>query len=131
MTREAETSIGGPAVEAGAVRPMFSERQLRHLKVAVIVMAVVLIVGFGVVIGRVVYLFQRAAPASGVTTTQPVSTRPELGLVLPAGAVIRHIAISGDRLAVHFEATAGPGIRVIDLATGLQHHIAVASPTPP
>jgi hypothetical protein len=40
------------------------------------------------------------------------------GLQLPAGAQVRSISLSGDRLAVHYEAQGSEGVAVIDLATG-------------
>lgn len=108
---------------------MFTDPQFRRLKVAVILMAVVLIVGFGVVVGRIVYLFQR--PSAGVTTIAPPIERPDRALTLPAGAIVRHISIAGDRLAVHYEAPAGSGIRIIDLATGAQQQVSVSPSATP
>ena len=43
---------------------------------------------------------------------------PAAGLQLPAGAQVRSISLSGDRLAVHYEAGELEGVAVIDLATG-------------
>lgn len=106
-----------------AAGQMFTDPQFRRLKVAVILMAVILIVGFGVVIGRIVYLFQR--PSAGVAATAPPIERAERNLALPVGAIVRHVSVAGDRLAVHYEAPSGSGIRVLDLATGAQQHISV------
>jgi hypothetical protein len=38
--------------------------------------------------------------------------------VLPPGALVRQTSISGDRLAVQYEAPSGAGIVVLDLASG-------------
>jgi hypothetical protein len=37
---------------------------------------------------------------------------------IPAGATVKTMALAGDRLAVHFDAPAGGGILVIELASG-------------
>lgn len=106
-----------------AAEQMFTDRQFRGLKVAVILMAVILIVGFGVVVGRIVYLFQRPS-ASVATTAQPVE-RAERNLTLPVGAIVRHVSVAGDRLAVHYDAPSGAGIRVLDLTTGVQQQVSI------
>lgn len=43
---------------------------------------------------------------------------PQIQTALPAGAVIKTVALTGDRLAVHYETAAGSGIAIIDLASG-------------
>jgi hypothetical protein len=54
-----KTTPPGDSTGDATPPPMFSDKQLRRLKVAVIVMGLVLIVGFGVVIGRIIYLVNR------------------------------------------------------------------------
>lgn len=108
-------AINAPQVEeaAGALSPAEARLQ-RNLKIIVIALAVLLFAGLATVIGRIIYL------ASG-QATQPaatVATRPELSLQLPAGAQVRSISLSGDRLAVHYEAAGAEGIAVLDLRTG-------------
>lgn len=107
---------------------IFTEPQFRRLKFAVVFMALVLIIGFGVVIGRIVYLFQQPA-ATASSASAPV-TRPDRGLVLPADAIVRHLAISSDRLAVHYDAPSGSGIRILDLGTGAQQSVSVTTASP-
>ena len=36
----------------------------------------------------------------------------------PAGATVRNLSLSGNRLAVHYDAPSGGGIAIVDLATG-------------
>ncbi len=107
---------------------MYTPSQLRLLKIAVIAMGVILLVGFTVVIGRIIYLVNVCSPPAGAakgvaavgvgaSTTQSAPLRPG-HIALPKGAVVRHIALSGSNLAVHYESPAGTGIQVIDLATG-------------
>ncbi len=112
-----------------AAEEMFSDRQFRALKAAVILMAVILIVGFGVIVGRIVYLFQQ--PSVGAATPGVPTERVERNLMLPVGAIVRHVSVAGDRLAVHYEAPSGSGIRVLDLGTGVQQHISVTPAAKP
>ncbi|NSL70403.1 hypothetical protein C6Y62_01040 [Hyphomicrobium sulfonivorans] len=56
-----------------------------------------------------------AAPSASHASFPPATVAP---LSLPAGAVIRSVSISGDRLAVHFEGAGAEGIAVYDLASG-------------
>ncbi len=108
---------------AGAAPPdaLMSPRQMRHLKIAIVVMGALLLAGFATVIGRLVYLLNRpevstsaaSAPAASHSTAGPIKDGRQL--VLPPGAVIRHMALSGNRLAVHYEAPQGAGIAILDL----------------
>jgi hypothetical protein len=91
----------------------FSPAQLRILKIAVVVMGVILVLGFAAVIGRIAYLVTRTAkPAASAAIAK------DLRLPLPEGAAVRSLALSGDRLAVHFDTHAGPGVAILDLLTG-------------
>ena len=102
------------------IPPMYTPSQLRLLKWAVIGMGVILLLGFMAVIGRIVWLVNQAPrPASQATATAAPPLVAPPPLALPKGAIVRHIALSGHRLAVHYESPAGAGIRIIDLATGL------------
>jgi len=98
-----------------------SEARLqRNLKIIVVAMGVLIFAGLAAIAGRIIYL------ASGNSTQPPVAASvvpftdaaQGQGLDLPAGAVVRSIALSGDRLAVHYEAAGAEGIAVLDLATG-------------
>ncbi len=128
-----------PEAPSDAPKPMFTDEQMRKLRFAVIGMGAVLLAGFALVIGRIVYLLNRppvdasssdpraAATAplrpsapSALSTSAPASPAR---LALPVGAVVRHISLSGNRLAVQYEAPTGQGIQILDLATGhpVQH----------
>lgn len=91
----------------------FSPAQLRILKIAVVVMGVILVLGFAAVIGRIAYLVTRTGKPAPST-----SIAKDLRLPLPEGAAVRSLALSGDRLAVHFDTHAGAGIAILDLLTG-------------
>lgn len=96
--------------------PMFSPAQMRQLKVAVIAMGVILLLGFALVIGRIVTLVNSGSRPA-VVAAPPMQPQPA-ALSLPRGAVVRQMAISGNRLAVYFESPEGAGIRIVDLAAG-------------
>lgn len=117
---------------------------LKHLKTAVVVMAVILILGFIAIIARIFQLSSRVPPQppaavaiavpTGLGATGPAATAQgatasaggaadralvaQARLALPAGASVRSLSLSGHRLAVHYEAPAGGGIAVVDLETG-------------
>lgn len=102
--------------------------QIRALRKAVIGMALLLVVGFVAVIGRVVYLVSRppaqasavvqaaGGPAGGTSAASPLQS--EAALDLPADASIRGLSLAGDRLAVHYSSPRGDGISILDLASG-------------
>jgi hypothetical protein len=97
--------------------PTAAELRLqRNLKIIVIGLGLLMFAGLAAIAGRVIYL------ASG-SATQPAALvsamRPEQRLGLPAGAQVRAVSLSGDRLAVHYEAGGAEGIAVLDLQTGV------------
>lgn len=108
------------APEAAPAPSLFTPAQERQLKFAVIGMGVILLLGFVFVIGRILYLVNTDPKAGAATAarelTRPLSVPAELPL--PKGAVIRHLAVSGGVLAIHYETPAGAAIRLIDLANG-------------
>jgi hypothetical protein len=97
---------------------VFTPRQVRALKIAVIVMGILLVGGFAFVMAAIVYqaskLGDKKAPAS---SPAPI-TAPETGLALPPGATVTSMALDGDRLALHLQTSTGPEIAVIDVTTG-------------
>jgi hypothetical protein len=99
---------------------VFSPRQVRILKIAVIVMGVLLVGGFAFVLAAIVYQASRPAQDAGVTATRvaPGQGGLNIDLPVPAGAAVSAMSLDGNRLAVHLNGPAGPEIAVIDLATG-------------
>ncbi|MGE0767824.1 MAG: hypothetical protein AB7L90_15280 [Hyphomicrobiaceae bacterium] len=110
-----------PPGSATDIPPMYSASQLRLLRIAVIVMGIVLLLGFATVIGRIVYLLNAAPKPAPDASEGSVAASAPLGspvaLALPKGAVVRHLALSGNRLAIHYESPAGAGIRIVDLVS--------------
>lgn len=104
-----------PDDSGGAAAPAQDTGSLRALKIAVIVMGVVLVLGFITVIARIIYLVSRP-PAQQASSGAGLAA--EQRLELPDGAIVRSQSLSGNRLAVHYEAPGGAGIAVLDLETG-------------
>jgi hypothetical protein len=99
---------------------VFTPRQVRILKIAVIVMGVLLVGGLAFVLAAIVYQASRPAQDAGVTAAQAVPGQGALSIDLPvpAGAAVSAMSLDGNRLAVHLDSPAGPEIAIIDLATG-------------
>jgi lysylphosphatidylglycerol synthetase-like protein (DUF2156 family) len=92
---------------------VFTPRQVRVLKIAVIVMGLLLVGGFAFVLAAIVYQAskgEQGAPAG----EEAVAAE----LHIPKDASISTLALDGDRLALHLQSSAGPEIVVIDLKTG-------------
>lgn len=116
-TRDGDLQAG--EADQPAVKPMFDDAQMRKLRLAVIGMGAVLLIGFTTVIGRIVYLLNRpAVDPSIVAATASGAPPSDIRLALPAGATVRTLSLSGNRLAVHYDGPSGPGIAIVDLATG-------------
>ncbi len=103
------------AADSAVAQPASDLRLQRILKFIVAALAVLLFAGLAVVVWRVIYL---ASPSATQPAPPTLAIRPEQSLELPAGAQIRSISLSGNRLAVHYEADGGAGIAVFDLQTG-------------
>lgn len=91
--------------------------QVKALKAAVIIMAILIVVALVTIVARVIYLSSATGDAA-----PPVSTSsaliPQHQMALPAGAAIRNMSMHNDRLLVHYETPTGPGAAILDLASG-------------
>jgi uncharacterized protein DUF6476 len=113
---QASEAMSAPQSMETSPGPTAAELRLqRNLKIIVIALAVLMLAGLVAIVGRVIYL------ASG-SPTQPaapsLAIRHEQSLGLPAGAQVRSVSLSGNWLAVHYEAAGAEGIAVLDLQTG-------------
>lgn len=96
---------------------------IRALRIAVLGMGALMIVGFGAVIARIVYLTTRppAASESIPAPTVPLAKAKsglDISLALPQGAKIQSQSLSGPRLSVHYLADGDESIVIVDLETG-------------
>ena len=96
---------------------VFTPRQVRALKIAVIVMGILLVGGFGLVMATIVYQASKLGDKKVSAPAAAPETAPA-ALSLPPGATVSSMALDGDRLALHLSTAAGPEIVVVDLATG-------------
>jgi hypothetical protein len=100
---------------------VFTPRQVRVLKIAVIVMGILLVGGFAFVMAAIVYqaskLGDKKMPEAAPAAPAAVAA-PEAALALPPDATVTSMALDGDRLALHLQTGAGPEIAVIDVTTG-------------
>lgn len=111
---------GTEAVDASGAPSAAEMRLQRNLKIVVLVLGVLIFAGLAAIVGRIIYV--ASTPKAQQAQTAPLSPgavlRPELSMQLPAGAEVRSISLSGDRLAVHYVAAGAEGIAILDLRTG-------------
>ena len=132
----ASASASAHALEPG-VESEADRRLQRTMKFVVAALGFLLVAGLVLVVVRVIYLASKPA-AQGrpqvETAAPPVAAalQPEQLLELPAGAEVRSVSISGDRLAVHYEAGGVSGIAILDLASGRRlSNVTVTRPAAP
>jgi hypothetical protein len=94
---------------------VFTPRQVRVLKIAVIVMGLLLFGGFAFVLAAIVY--QASKGGQDAALSAPLGAL-ESELPIPKDATITSTSLDGDRLALHLISAAGPEIVVVDLKSG-------------
>ena len=117
------SDVAAAPVEAAEASP--EQRVQRVLKFIVVTLAIVLFAGLLLAVARVIYLASAPAAQPATAALTPAATpaptpaiRPEQSLALPAGAQVRSVSLSGNRLAVHYDVGPASGIAVLDLQTG-------------
>lgn len=83
----------------------------------VIGLGVLLIVGFGIVIGTIVY---RASNMAAGNVSMPRGTFGELAVEVPADGSLIETTLDGDRLLLRVGASDGEQLIVVDLKRGLE-----------
>lgn len=103
----------------GATLPDARELKLqRTLKIVVVGLGVLIFAGLALIIGRILYVASHSARDAGPDTSPVLAIAADQRLDLPPGAEVRSVSLSGNRLAVHYDAGGTAGIAVLDLATG-------------
>ena len=100
---------------------VFTPRQVRALKLAVILMGILLVGGFAFVLAAIVYQASRLGETAVPPAPVPASALGggmESELPIPKDATVTSLSLDGGRLALHLKSEAGAEIAVIDLATG-------------
>jgi hypothetical protein len=124
---QASDAAATASAQAASTGVASSAREMliqRLLKAVVILLALILLAGLALVVGRVIYLAsstrtQATQESQGIPAASPMlAIRPEQTLELPTGAHVRSVSLSGSRLAVHYDVGSATGIAVIDLQTG-------------
>jgi hypothetical protein len=95
---------------------VFTPRQVRVLKIAVIVMGILLVGGFAFVLAAIVYQASKGGQSAVGVGPPPAGIEAELPI--PKDATVTALSLDGDRLALHLQTSAGPEIVVIDLKSG-------------
>jgi hypothetical protein len=95
---------------------VFTPRQVRALKIAVIVMGLLLVGGFAFVLATIVY--QASKGGQGAVPSAGVLGERKIDLAIPKDASVTSLALDGDRLALHLSSAAGAEIVVVDLKSG-------------
>ncbi len=117
VTGDSETSaMANTEALPGTV---FTPRQIRILKIAVIVMGILLVGGFAFVLAAIVYQASRPAQDKRETSAELLPGQGTLSrdLPIPQGATVTGLDLDGNRLAVTLGGTE-PELMVIDLASG-------------
>jgi len=113
-------SVVGDADGGPVPGTVFTKRQVRILKIAVIVMGVLLVGGFAFVLAAIVY--QASHPAQDAVAQHPAMAAGEgsraIDLPMAPGANVAGLSLDGNRLAVQLDGPSGAEIAVIDLASG-------------
>jgi len=99
---------------------VFNARQVRILKVVVIVMGLLLVAGFAFVVAAIVYQATRMdeSEPAGPPAQAMANRLGELGLPVPSGTRIEGVTLDGKRMAVHLTGPNGSEIAVIDVDKG-------------
>ena len=98
---------------------VFTPRQVRLLKIAVIVMGVLLVGGFAFVLAAIVYQASHLGQARmGSAASLDPAQGPGIDLPVGRDASVAALSLDGDRLALHLTSSSGAEIVVIDLASG-------------
>ena len=100
---------------------VFTPRQVRLLKIAVVTMGLMLLAGLGAVIVGMIYQASKVGktPVSAASPAALESGIADAGaLTVPEGSKVTTMALDGNRLAVHFTTADGGEIVIVDLTTG-------------
>jgi hypothetical protein len=95
---------------------VFTPRQVRVLKIAVIAMGILLVGGFAFVLGTIVYQASRGGQDRGTSAAELSGAEAELPI--PKDATVTSMSLDGERLALHLNSATGAEIIVLDLKSG-------------
>jgi len=108
-------AVANEADKGRVAGTVFTPRQVRALKIAVIVMGILLAGGFALVLATIVYQASRGGEG---TTPSTSLTEMKIDLAIPKDASVTSLSLDGDRLALHLSSAQGAEIVVVDLTNG-------------
>lgn len=85
---------------------------------AIAIMGFLIVAALLAIVGRAIYLSTAKKKPLEPVATAVSPLAPEHTLALPPGAIVKNMALNGNRLLLHYETTAGPGAKILDLTTG-------------
>lgn len=101
---------------------VFNPRQVRILKIVVIVLSVLLLLGLVLLVfgfyREARKLGQDAPPASREASARLPDRGGNISLDIPAGAKIERIAVDGGRVVLHLRGPEGEQVIVVDTESG-------------
>jgi len=119
-----ESNGGGTDMTDDAPIPgsVFNQRQVRTLKIVVIVLGILLVLGFALLVAGLYY----EATKTGGQEDRPVAVKAppaagpggEVSIDVPAGASIERIAVDGGRVVLHIRGPQGEEVVILDPARG-------------
>lgn len=114
-----EMPVTGETETGTVAGTVFTPRQVRILKIAVIVMGILLVGGFAFVLAAIVYQASRPAQDRGAASGAALDVDGVLNmdLPIPREATVTGLDLDGNRLAMTLGG-ATPEVLVIDLASG-------------
>ena len=95
-----------------------SPGQVKALKIAIVVMAVMIFAALAAIVIRLVTMPSKSRTETRPATAVTTQLAPEHAVNLPAGAKVRSVSLQGNRLLVHYATASGSAALVIDLGTG-------------
>ena len=126
MTSTQDRQSKPDAGPAGDADNQWSQAQLLFMKRAIAVMSTILILGFLLLIWRIMQLtgddamsvHGTPAGVSAPIIPSPVTLKAQAELALPPQSRIERIALSGRHLAVQYRSPNGEAVAIIDLTSG-------------
>lgn len=102
-----------PSTTANDQGPL-SPRGVKVLKIAVVVMAIMIVLGVALVIGRIIYLASATKPDNAQTATKQ-DLKPRQNVSLPPGSRLDQASVNGDRLLLRYDRNGKTELSIYDL----------------
>jgi len=114
-------SAMSPEREPGGSEDAATRTGFERLLVFIVAfLGLLILAGLGAVLFKILSLSTTPSTSSGAAATSEMARGPEAvaQVAIPQGAVVKSVSLSGDRIAIHYEAAGTTGIAVVDLTSG-------------